>query len=164
MIITILQRKLGLKLLQGRWWMGWTITSYDINLDRDNLSPGPSFMNLTAWGQQNNDHFADDISQCIILGCTVQVWEWISNFVQHFKMAVITYPCNLKIIYFIQFKHIVHHKHYAQYPFCSLSSDEKMDHIYPSGLHNMIFPVSVKQPWRMWINKWSKSTKMDILQ
>ena len=26
-------------------------------------------------------------------GCTVDVWEWISNFIPHFIMDVITYPC-----------------------------------------------------------------------
>ena len=24
---------------------------------------------------------------------TVEVWEWLSNFIPHFKMYVITYPC-----------------------------------------------------------------------
>ena len=28
-----------------------------------------------------------------IFGCTVEVWEWISNFIQDFIMDVITYPC-----------------------------------------------------------------------
>ena len=26
-------------------------------------------------------------------GCTVEVWEWINNFIPHFIMDVITYPC-----------------------------------------------------------------------
>ena len=26
-------------------------------------------------------------------GTTVEVWEWISNFIHNFKMDVITYPC-----------------------------------------------------------------------
>ena len=26
-------------------------------------------------------------------GCTVEVWEWISKFIAHFLMDVITYPC-----------------------------------------------------------------------
>ena len=26
-------------------------------------------------------------------GCTVEVWEWISNFIPHFTMYVITYTC-----------------------------------------------------------------------
>ena len=26
-------------------------------------------------------------------GCTVEVWEWISNFIPHFIMELITYPC-----------------------------------------------------------------------
>ena len=26
-------------------------------------------------------------------GCTVEVWEWISNFTQHFTPQAITYPC-----------------------------------------------------------------------
>ena len=26
-------------------------------------------------------------------GATVEVWEWISNFIPHFMMNVITYPC-----------------------------------------------------------------------
>ena len=26
-------------------------------------------------------------------GCTVEVWEWICNFIPHFIIAVITYPC-----------------------------------------------------------------------
>ena len=26
-------------------------------------------------------------------GCTVEVWEWISNFIPHFTGHVITYPC-----------------------------------------------------------------------
>ena len=26
-------------------------------------------------------------------GCTVEVWEWISNFIPHFIMDMITYPC-----------------------------------------------------------------------
>ena len=25
--------------------------------------------------------------------CTVEVWEWINNFISHFKMDVIAYPC-----------------------------------------------------------------------
>ena len=25
-------------------------------------------------------------------GCTVEVWQWISNFIPHFIMGVITYP------------------------------------------------------------------------
>ena len=28
-------------------------------------------------------------------GATVKVWEWISNFIPHFIMEVITYPCLL---------------------------------------------------------------------
>ena len=27
-------------------------------------------------------------------GCTIQIWEWISNFIPRFKMEVITYPCS----------------------------------------------------------------------
>ena len=31
-------------------------------------------------------------------GYTVEVWEWINNFIPHFMMDVITYPCwNLKL-------------------------------------------------------------------
>ena len=30
-------------------------------------------------------------------GATVQVWEWISNFIPHFIMNVITYPCLIQI-------------------------------------------------------------------
>ena len=26
-------------------------------------------------------------------GATVEVWEWINNFIPHFIMDVITYPC-----------------------------------------------------------------------
>ena len=26
-------------------------------------------------------------------GCTVEVWEWINNFISHFSVHVITYPC-----------------------------------------------------------------------
>ena len=26
-------------------------------------------------------------------GCTVEVWEWIGNFIPHFNVHVITYPC-----------------------------------------------------------------------
>ena len=26
-------------------------------------------------------------------GCNVEVWEWINNFITHFIMGVITYPC-----------------------------------------------------------------------
>ena len=26
-------------------------------------------------------------------GCTVIVWEWLSNFILHFIMQVIPYPC-----------------------------------------------------------------------
>ena len=26
-------------------------------------------------------------------GCTVEVWEWIRNFIPHFVMDVITHPC-----------------------------------------------------------------------
>ena len=26
-------------------------------------------------------------------GCTVEVWEWIINFIQHFIGHVVTYPC-----------------------------------------------------------------------
>ena len=26
-------------------------------------------------------------------GSTIEVWEWISNFIPHFTMDVITYPC-----------------------------------------------------------------------
>ena len=33
-------------------------------------------------------------------GCTVEVWEWISNFISHFTEHVITYPClGLKLNY-----------------------------------------------------------------
>ena len=32
--------------------------------------------------------------------CTVEVWEWISNFIPHFTLHVITYPCwDLQFIY-----------------------------------------------------------------
>ena len=26
-------------------------------------------------------------------GCTIELWEWISNFIPHFVMGMITYPC-----------------------------------------------------------------------
>ena len=26
-------------------------------------------------------------------GCTIEVWEWINNFILHFKMDVIIFPC-----------------------------------------------------------------------
>ena len=26
-------------------------------------------------------------------GCTVEVWEWISNFIPHYTRCVIAYPC-----------------------------------------------------------------------
>ena len=26
-------------------------------------------------------------------GCTVEVWEWINNFISHFMKDIITYPC-----------------------------------------------------------------------
>ena len=29
-------------------------------------------------------------------GCTVEVWEWISNYIPHFTGHVITYPCYLR--------------------------------------------------------------------
>ena len=29
----------------------------------------------------------------LLHGCTVEVWEWISNFIPHLKVDVITYPC-----------------------------------------------------------------------
>ena len=29
----------------------------------------------------------------IPVGCTVEVWEWLSNCIQHFIMDIITYPC-----------------------------------------------------------------------
>ena len=29
-------------------------------------------------------------------GFTVEVWEWVSNFIQHFIMDVITYPYRIK--------------------------------------------------------------------
>ena len=32
-------------------------------------------------------------------GCTVEVWEWISNLIPYFKMDVITYPCRIPIVY-----------------------------------------------------------------
>ena len=33
-------------------------------------------------------------------GYTVEVWEWISNFIPHFIMDVIIYPCwDLKLIH-----------------------------------------------------------------
>ena len=28
-----------------------------------------------------------------INGCTVEVWEWMNNFIPHILMDVITYPC-----------------------------------------------------------------------
>ena len=31
--------------------------------------------------------------------CTVEVWEWISNFIPHLKMNVITYPCWVRLIH-----------------------------------------------------------------
>ena len=30
-------------------------------------------------------------------GCTVEVWEWISNFIPHFYEYVITYPCSMLV-------------------------------------------------------------------
>ena len=30
-------------------------------------------------------------------GCTVQVWEWISNFITHFIMYIIIYPCSKRV-------------------------------------------------------------------
>ena len=32
-------------------------------------------------------------SQTSIKGCTVEVWEWFSNFNPHFSQCIITYPC-----------------------------------------------------------------------
>ena len=32
-------------------------------------------------------------------GCTVEVWEWISNFIPHFIRDVITYPCRNWMIF-----------------------------------------------------------------
>ena len=29
-------------------------------------------------------------------GCTVEIWEWIINFIPHFVMAVITYPSSIE--------------------------------------------------------------------
>ena len=26
-------------------------------------------------------------------GATIEVWKWVSNFIPHFIMGVITYPC-----------------------------------------------------------------------
>ena len=31
-------------------------------------------------------------------GCTVEVWEWISNFIPHFTGHVITYTCPTSIM------------------------------------------------------------------
>ena len=32
-------------------------------------------------------------------GGTIEVWEWISNFIPHFTKHVITYPCRYKLIH-----------------------------------------------------------------
>ena len=31
------------------------------------------------------------------VGCIVEVWEWIINFISHFMMDVITYPVEINI-------------------------------------------------------------------
>ena len=35
----------------------------------------------------------DGITYPFSNGCTVELWEWISNSIQHFMMDAITYPC-----------------------------------------------------------------------
>ena len=38
-----------------------------------------------------------------INGCTVEVWDWISNFIPHFIMGVITYPyCDQSLIILVK--------------------------------------------------------------
>ena len=32
-------------------------------------------------------------------GATCEVWEWLSNFIPHFNVHVITHPCMLLLIY-----------------------------------------------------------------
>ena len=63
--------------------------------------PGPPFTNMVstlipAW-ISNYTHYNvwDEITYPFLNfnGATVEVYEWISNFIPHFTMHVITYPC-----------------------------------------------------------------------
>ena len=44
-------------------------------------------------------------------GCTVEVWDWMNNFIPHFTMTVITYPC-WNESYFISVKWAKFHENF----------------------------------------------------
>ena len=45
------------------------------------------------WCQDWDTLTPDHTFSWLFTGYTVEVWEWISNFIQHFMMDRITYPC-----------------------------------------------------------------------
>ena len=59
-----------------------SLTQFNVNL------------NMT---KKKNIHYKvwDEITYALpnFIGCTVEVWEWISNLIQHFAEHVISYPC-----------------------------------------------------------------------
>ena len=62
----------------------------------DSLGSGVPFANIPAW---ISNHMPNNVWDEIIYpfpnfnGATIEVWEWTSNFISHFIMGVITYPC-----------------------------------------------------------------------
>ena len=72
---------------------GWMMTSGQFLLV--NLTPGTPFTNIPAW---ISNHFNDKVWDEIIYtfptfnGATVEVCEWISDFIPHFIIEVISYP------------------------------------------------------------------------
>ena len=58
------------------YWHGLTLTRAGIS----------NYIHYKVWGEITNPFLHFD-------GSTVEVWEWISNFIPHFTGHVITYPC-----------------------------------------------------------------------
>ena len=64
------------------WGLGpLLLTWFNLNPSMDKLSHG-------RWSVGWNY-----LSTPKLQSCTVEVWEWIRNFIPHFVMVVITYPC-----------------------------------------------------------------------
>ena len=67
------------------------------------VKPRPQHHNILTWINLNpagiSNHTPSKLWDEIIYplpnfnGCTVEVWKWISNFISHFIIDVITYPC-----------------------------------------------------------------------
>ena len=72
-----------------------TVTHLYVNFGYCARAPFNELTSIPAW---MNNHAHDGVLRAIIYpfpnfnGCAVEVWEWIINFMQHFIMAVTTYP------------------------------------------------------------------------